>query len=474
MTLLGSTFPVSIKLIYSTKAINLFGETVYFEKPFFLTFVCFFAMSIYLMISTIHTYRMKSQQQPEPHPNQSMSTDLENQLVRINRFCGDRVRYDWNDGVNESDEGTYLLIQAPIPRSPPQPESEERNQIPSIWTAFNPTILDISSMIFSIFGLLFSSISVFQILRSSMLIWKMVLPFSETPAIARSKFYGFLSCIVGTAMVVVSTLFSCDNTDKTCFVHRVYGIVFIHVGQILQVLSISLKERKLTPEIPKDFVGWQGVWGVLHFVIWIFPATYFAPGYDNGQLENVLDSLYTAIHSWKIASLIGVCILIVILDVFYTSSGRSSLSFHQDVIVECFQVVCVWGFEILMPNTHSQGLTNRLWWIELIGFVLLVCGILYYHQKNHGNDENGGNNQRRRQRSERRGNESTKNKQVRKKSRWREGLQEDRLRVNSEGYLYLSDEAEDFNHSFIEETARKLGLSTEPTFRSRSTSSDYY
>lgn len=474
MTLLGSTFPVSIKLIYSTKATNLHGEMVYFEKPFFLTFVCFFAMFIYLIISTIQVYRMKPQRQPEPHPNQSMLNDLENQLVRINRFCGDRVRYDWNDGADDVDEETYLLIQPPISRPQTQPEAEDRILIPSILTALNPTLLDLFSMIFSIFGLLFSSISVFQILRSSMLIWKMVLPLSETPTITRSKFYGFLSCISGTAMVIVSTLFSCDGTDKTCFVQRGCGIIFIHVGQIFQVLSLSLKERKLTPEVPTDFVGWQGLWGVLHFIIWIFPATYFVPGFDNGQVENVLDSLYITTHSWKIASLIGACILIVILDIFYTARGRSSLSFYQDILVECLQVICVWGFEIYMPSTHSQGLTNGLWWIELIGFVLLACGILYCHQENNGNEKNEMNNQRRRRRSERRGKKNKNNGQVRKKSRWREGPQEDRLRVNAEGYLYLSDEAEDFNHSFIEEAAKQLGLSTEPSFPSRSTSSDYY
>ena len=180
-------------------------------------------------------------------------------------------------------------------------------------------------------------------------------------------------------MSVILVLNATSDSGK-----MVLGIGLIVAGQFCNAVQmiveeIYLKKRSLEPLL---VVGMEGLWGSLIMCFVVLPIIYFIPGDDNGSYENAIDALYMIKNSWSLALLIvGYWLSIAFYNFFGLSVAKSLTSVHR-TLIDALRTMAVWGVQLVIYYRFSRDLGedwNQYSWLELAGFLLLLCGTLIYN-----------------------------------------------------------------------------------------------
>lgn len=335
----GTACSLLAKLIYSVRAPDLYGDVSRYEKPWFQVLAMFVGMSLCIFL------------------------DLP---TRRRRAPAER---------------------APAERAPLLPPAAPDPPAQSVWIISIPTLFDLFATACGTTGLLYTNVSVYQMLRGAMLVWTALLSILFLGRrLTLLNYLGLGLCVAGIALVGMANVWAEDSPRSQS--DTLFGIVIILAGQVLQAAQVVMEEFLLQGLRMSSVrvVAWEGVFGVLHCVLWVFPILYFLPGRDHGHLENTLDALYMFTHSWAVA---GVIVTDMTMMLIYNVCGMEvtdSLSAVNRVVIETLRTLCVWLVDLFIFYALTDGALGEGWTayshLQLLGFALLVCGTILYNYDN--------------------------------------------------------------------------------------------
>lgn len=261
-----------------------------------------------------------------------------------------------------------------------------------------PTVLDLLGTTFGGIGLVYCSASVWQMLRGSIIIFtgilsklflkRVMLPF---------RWFSICFTIVGLVCVGVCGVLTAKEADaggdsseegKSNVYTTVLGIVLILIGQFVAACQMVVEEKLLKGKnfAPMHIVGLEGIFGIIAMVVVVLPVLMFIPGSQPGFLgyniyENSIDA---CIQIGNSVALICYSLLYLLSIAFYNFFGLSVTKYltcvHRTLIDACRTIV-VWAFELILhacDDRYGEKWT-RYSWIQVIGFILLILGTLFYN-----------------------------------------------------------------------------------------------
>ncbi len=341
MISVGTICSLLAKLIYSIEGPNRFGEIGRFEKPWFQVLAMFFGMSLCILLDL-----------PKPRP----------------------------PPMNEAEERPLL------PNGPQAEEGADRHE-PSVWIISIPTLLDLFATACGTTGLLYTTVSVYQMLRGAMLVWTALLSVIFLRRVLSSQQWGGITlCVSGIVLVGIANIASEGAGQARANVALGVGIIL--VGQVLQAAQVVIEEYLLRDLQMSSvrIVAWEGLFGVVHCLLWVFPIVMLLPGRDHGRLEDVLDAFYMLAHSWKVLAVVLLDASLMLLYNVFGMEVTENLSAVHRVVIETLRTLCVWVADLVIYYVISNGTLGEAWtmwsWLQLAGFTLLIAGTVMYNYEN--------------------------------------------------------------------------------------------
>eukprot|EP01084_Bolivina_argentea_P021186 39340_1 len=227
----GTGGSIITKILFTMQAEGINGEMKPFEKPMFLTFIMFCAMTCALPAHAISNFFQ-------------------------------------NDGKSKKTVSLKVLL----------------------WL-FLPALFDLAGTNFAQIGLVHTTVSCFQLLRCSVIIVTAILK----AFVLKHHLKGYMWAGVGINIVAViiaslSSFLEPENADGTSASSHnpLLGFIFIMCSCIVQGSQYIFEEQVLDEHDvpPLIVIGMEGLWGTIMMLI-IAPMLYYAPGSDSGSIENI-------------------------------------------------------------------------------------------------------------------------------------------------------------------------------------------
>eukprot|EP00737_Agarophyton_chilense_P004485 gb/GEZJ01005679.1/.p1 GENE.gb/GEZJ01005679.1/~~gb/GEZJ01005679.1/.p1 ORF type:complete len:483 (-),score=57.62 gb/GEZJ01005679.1/:143-1591(-) len=346
MIVFGTACSLLAKLIYSVQAPNIYGGQSNYEKPWLQVLAMFTGMSICILL------------------------DLPRRRAHARQPAADTP-------ATPTEERLLLVAHSPDAQKPPA----------SVWIISIPTLFDLFATACGTTGLLYTTVSVYQMLRGAMLVWTAILSIVFLKRrLTTLNYAGIVLCVVGIVMVGLANIWVEQSSASRNEI--IFGITVILVGQVLQAAQTVMEEFLLQDLQMSSVrvVAWEGLFGMAHCLLWVFPIVYLLPGGDHGHLEDVLDAFYMLTHSWAVA---GIILTDMTMMLFYNVFGMEvtdSLSAVHRVVIETLRTLAVWIadlviFYLISGRTLGEPLTQYSW-LQLLGFCVLVMGTILYNFDN--------------------------------------------------------------------------------------------
>lgn len=350
----GTLCSLFAKLIYYAEGANRYGKVAKFEKPWFQVLAMFVGMSFCILLDL-----------PKRKPRRPAGTAAETEPLK-----GGVV-----SSVNGSGAGVDVSADA-TQQAVPWTES--------VWVINVPTLFDLFATACGTTGLLYTTVSVYQMLRGAQLIFAALLSILFLGRrLDKYNWAGIGLAITGIALVGTANIMSEESPTSKADIK--FGVIIIIAGQVLQASQVVLEEYLLQNLHMSSIrvVAWEGLFGVAHCVLWVLPLAYFLPGRDHGRLEESLDSVYMCAHSWKVALvLLGDMTAMLAYNVCGMQVTQSLSAVHR-VILETLRTLCVWVIDLFLFYFVTKGGFGERWtpysFLQAAGFVLLVTGTLTYN-----------------------------------------------------------------------------------------------
>jgi len=330
MLILGTATSVCMKIMLAIKAPGYMGIEHNFDKPFMQSILMFFGMSFAIFISKVWDPEGKGERPPSTRRQ---------------------------------------IIMASIPSS---------------FDLFASTLMT--------FGLIYINVSVFQMLRGSMVIFSAFLsiiflnrhihPYEWCAIIITII---ALVCI-GTAGIYIPQVGDTEENHYTNY-QKFIGCLLVVLSQLVQAGQIVTEEFILKDiNMPAlEIVGWEGIWGLVMMILIACPFAFICTGSDpsplGGSLENIFDSFHQLFHSGQIALVSIIFILAVMLYNIFGMLVTSGSSAVNRTILEAVRTLLIWIFMLICAAAGcSFGEYWVSWsWLELGGFILLIFSSLMYN-----------------------------------------------------------------------------------------------
>ena len=248
-----------------------------------------------------------------------------------------------------------------------------------------PAITDLTATALCMVGLLYVSVSVYQLVRCTVIIFVAILKYFVLRY--DLKPYQWIGVFVNAlAIVLVSGSAFFDPATKDISQVAI-GIAILLLGCMIMSMQFVLEETVMSNADngapPLVVVGMEGLWGTLIMLFIVFPLAHALPGNDYGSLENVWDSLTMISNSsalqamtvFYVLSITGFNVSAIFVTFLMDSVWRS--------ILANFRPVAVWGADLglyYFVTAHSFGEAWTNWsWLQLGGMFLLFFGTATYN-----------------------------------------------------------------------------------------------
>ncbi|KAH0787500.1 Integral membrane protein [Histomonas meleagridis] len=259
-----------------------------------------------------------------------------------------------------------------------------------------PAAFDLFASTLMTFGLIYINVSIFQMLRGSMVIFSAIISIlflkRKIPAY---RWFSICITIVALVMIGVAGMYvpSVSSSSETSeapeysATQKLLGAVLVVLSQLVQAAQIVTEEYVLQDvNMPAlEIVGWEGIWGLVLMIIVGFPFAFIVPGNDPSplgtSLENFIDSFIQLFSSGKV---ILVCLFFVLAVLFYNMFGMLVTSHSSAVnrtILEAARTLFIWIVTLICA--YAGAGFGELWvnwsFLELGGFFLLVLATFIYN-----------------------------------------------------------------------------------------------
>ncbi|CAN0266977.1 unnamed protein product, partial [Ectocarpus fasciculatus] len=190
------------------------------------------------------------------------------------------------------------LLKAPEDRPPKVPARV-------LWWLVVPSIFDLAGTNFAQIGLLFTTVSYFQLLRCTVIVVTAFLKaFVLKQRLAAYMWWGVAINIVAMVLVSVTNFIAPEDAQPDGANNPALGAFFILLSCIVQARDELLGSQYIFEEKvmavdnapPLVVIGMEGLWGTLIMLV-IFPIAAALPGRDLGSIENTQDSFFMVSQS---------------------------------------------------------------------------------------------------------------------------------------------------------------------------------
>ena len=255
-----------------------------------------------------------------------------------------------------------------------------------------PSVCDLVGSSMQQIGLIFTPVSIYQMLKGSILLFSAALSVMFLKKrMYRHNWVGVSMCVVALSLVGVSSVMTIDDQPVVVsYWESVFGIVIVVLGQVVCASQYVLEEFLLKP--PNDvsamaMVGMEGLWGsALMTGIFLPLFQSVIKGADvGGVYENTSDTLEMITNSSSLQWLL----LIQFMSVFvYNVCGvmvTQQASAVHHTFLDSTRTVFVWIASVAVyyhpTSDRSFGEPLTYWSIvEFLGFVILIVGECIYDQ----------------------------------------------------------------------------------------------
>lgn len=343
------------------------GITHTFDKPFFQSIAMFLSMVLALPVQEIISYfQRRSAQKKKAALSPERSPLLPEDSVI-------------NDSEGES------TTSAAEPAAPKKHKSPFLIMIPAAFDLIASTIMT--------FGLIYISVSIFQMLRGSMVIFSTILTriFLKGRRVRRYQLLGVVLAVVAICLVGVAGVLVPQANMSAGIGQTIMGICLVILSQIIQAGQIVVEEFLLADlnMPPLRVVGFEGLWGLLFMIFIACPLAYVIPGKDyspmpKNSLENTYDSLLClGSNGYLIIAVVVFCIAVLVYNC-YGMLITNAFSAVNRTIFEAARTAVIWIVDLIIQAIFPGSPFGELWskwsFLELIGFIILVFSSLVYNR----------------------------------------------------------------------------------------------
>jgi drug/metabolite transporter (DMT)-like permease len=280
-------------------------------------------------------------------------------IQTLNMFVGEIVCLLWLLIYNNNSHNNYTLID----QNDDNVVSVQNRSYMSFLLLFFPAVCDSMSSTLMNLGLMFTSASIFQMLRGSMVIFTGIISciFLQTKY-SLNQWLSLIVIFLGITVVGSSHL---NNNEGNTFV----GVLLIVSAQIFSASQYVIEEViliKYNVE-PLLAVGIEGIFGliIMTIIAIIFQMTYYI---------NTLDGLRQLVsYPMLYGPSIGIVISISLFNWFglcitknISSTSRATIDICRTLIIWCVSLTLQW---------------ETFKWLQIIGFLTMICGIFIFNKK---------------------------------------------------------------------------------------------
>ncbi len=433
--LMGTGSTLVMKALYETQGVDSYGVHRTFEKPLFITFTMFCGMVFAL---PLHYWVLACQRKTKVEVNPTEKKPLvqysEAQLDRI-LADNDTTYQVYSDDVATptivNSDGTIITphfdaIAKTDEQDDDVADADETHALDDPWALFDlrlnailfiPAFFDLLGTALSTIGLLYTSVSVYQLSRCTVIIVTALLkafvlghPLSAnmwagvivnavamafvgstaffdshtTPAVAEAV-VSTTADAVGTVTATVTATAAEDAITSALgnYSDSRIGILFILASCLVQGAQYVFEEKVMSYDNvpPLILIGMEGFWGCALFLGFVFPLVHNLPGLDHGRYEDVFDSFVFCFTNGSIFALIFLFFIIVFLYNVFCIYITYLLNSVWHAIMDNCRPVAVWIAGLSLY--YSIGKIGEPWssssWLEVAGMLLLFYGTAVYN-----------------------------------------------------------------------------------------------
>lgn len=261
-----------------------------------------------------------------------------------------------------------------------------------------PSIFDLLATTLCMCGLRFVSVSIYQLLRGSGIVFVALLKqnFLGT-RLYNFQWFGVLWNSISVTLVGASAFFtSCSSSEEETEGAKAFtGVMFILAGSFVQSMQFVFEEKVMSSPIqgnaavpPLLLIGMEGLWGTLICVAVLYPLAYYIPGTDHGSYEDPFNTLAMIQNS----SSIQLIFFLYFVSIFAYNVLAVLVTFMMNsiwhAILDNFRPITVWFVDLIIFYGFTQGQLGESWtrwsFIQLAGMFTLLYGTAIYNGPNEG------------------------------------------------------------------------------------------
>ena len=242
-----------------------------------------------------------------------------------------------------------------------------------------PAVCDLVATTTMYIGLNLTYASSFQMLRGALIVFTGLLSVAFLNRKLRGyEWLGIAFVIAGLVIVGIADMLS--SSDTSVGVNRmITGDLLIIMAQVIAATQMVVEERFVSTRnvSPLEAVGYEGFFGACIMSLLLIPFYYIRVGndiFDNpgGVIEDSIDAFVQIGNNWQVA--VGVIGTIVSIS-FFNFSGISvtkEMSATTRTVLDSIRTFVIWAFSLAIGwQTFS--------WLQLLGFLVLMVGMLLYN-----------------------------------------------------------------------------------------------
>lgn len=376
---MGTASTLLIKATYDHGAVDpITGANIPFEKPIFMTFIMFlgmfFALPLYLYLNRNVSKQLKEDDGSNAEKQSLLSNDSPK---------------------------TYTHGQLQPPAVAEEDEETLKKEEPfNIWSfkllmiLMIPSIFDMLGTILSTIGLLYVSVSLYQLSRCCVIIVtaifkRVILNHKLTTANYAGVIINTLAMLlVGGAAIMLeqpptaeelaklSQMAAADSSRTTT------GLIFIIASCVVQGAQYVFEEKVMSFDNvpPLVLIGFEGLNGVLLSLFVAFPFAMLKSGPDNGMYEDIWAAFTLPLYSTGLMVLLVAFFLIIFLYNIFCVYITFLLSSIYHCIMDGLRPCAVWLTSL--ASFYVLGWSGQPWstlcWFELTSMILIFYGTAVY------------------------------------------------------------------------------------------------
>ncbi|KDO34368.1 hypothetical protein SPRG_01504 [Saprolegnia parasitica CBS 223.65] len=250
-----------------------------------------------------------------------------------------------------------------------------------------PAAFDLIATYLANLGLLYVTVSVFQLMKCTVIIFVALLKVVVLKDHLRGYMWIGIAMNTAAAIMVGFTSFQDTDDQLNSTNNPGLGILMIVLSCFVQSAQYVFEEKLMGDGIdtapPLIVVGMEGFWGLLFTSIFVYPIAYYLPGNDLGSYERFDDALTMLGHSKAAQIAAGIFVFVILGYNVFAVFVTFLLDSIWHAILDNFRPITVWGTDLLLFYVFTPGTFGEAWtiwsWLELGGMLTLLVGTAVYN-----------------------------------------------------------------------------------------------